>query len=355
MKPRLPELSKISKYISMIDENRVYTNFGPLVQILSEKLAEYFEVDRENVLLMNNGTLGLLGGVFTSSEAKDLWHLPAFTFVATEKAVIHAARISVLHDITKDNWILDPTTSDLKWSHVVATAPFGDDPLFVADQFSGTERLIIDAASCFDASRSLGRSRSINFLTMVSLHATKLVSTGEGAVLIGPSDWIEEIRKWSNFGFNGKRESEGSGINAKLSEYNAAVGLASLEHWKADRESWGELLAHHNDFVETLGWRIQPSANRGHLTSTCVLNVNSVHEKEQIRKRFSTAGIETRDWWGKGLHNQFPVEGKLLHGFPVTDFVSDTTIGIPMFPGLSKEDSILIKQVLSEIKEHCDR
>lgn len=355
MKPRLPELSKISKYISMIDENRVYTNFGPLVQILSEKLAEYFEVDRENVLLMNNGTLGLLGGVFTSSEATDLWHLPAFTFVATEKAVIHAARLSLLHDITKDNWILDSTASDLKWSHVVATAPFGDDPLLIADRFSGTERLIIDAASCFDASRSLGRSRSINFLTMISLHATKLVSTGEGAVLIGPSDWIEEIRKWSNFGFNGKRESEGSGINAKMSEYNAAVGLASLENWEDDRASWGMLLTDYKDFAATLDWRIQPSVNRGHLTSTCVLNVNSVQEKQEIRKRFSTAGIETRDWWGKGLHNQFPLEGKLLHGFPVTDFISDTTIGIPMFPGLSKEDSILIKQVLSDSKENCDR
>ena len=355
MKPRLPELSKISKYLSIIDHNRVYTNFGPLVQRLSEKLAQYFEVGRENVLLVNNGTLGLLGGVFTSSEAADCWHLPAFTFVATEKAVVHASRLTSLHDITKEDWILELNSSELKWNHVVATAPFGDDPLFIADRFSGTERLIIDAASCFDASRAIGKNRSIDFLAMISLHATKLVSTGEGAVLIGPSDWIEEIRKWSNFGFNGKRESKGSGINAKMSEYNAAVGLASFDGWEGDRESWGLLLDGYSDFAESLGWRIQPSVKRGFLTSTCVLNVNSVHEKEVIRKRFFNAGIDTRDWWGKGLHHQFPSGDKSMRDFPVTDFVSETTIGIPMYLGLSQEDSSLIKRILSECREECDR
>ena len=351
MRPRLPELSKISKYFSMIDQNRIYTNFGPLVELLSEKLAEYFEVGRENILLMNNGTLALSGGVSTGSQIGDSWKLPAFTFVATEKAVSHASRLNTLHDITSDNWILDSSVSDFIGEKVVATAPFGDDPLFVAHQFTGTERLIIDAASCFDASRSMGRSTSINFLTMVSLHATKLVSTGEGAVLVGPSDWIREIKKWSNFGFNGKRESEGSGINAKMSEYNAAVGLASFESWNVDRESWGIMLSSYNDFVQSLGWRLQPSVERGHLSSTCVLKVSSATEKEVIRQRFSNVEIETRDWWGKGLHHQFPINEGILEEFPVTDLIANTTIGVPIFPGMSIEDSKLIKQILYDCKE----
>jgi dTDP-4-amino-4,6-dideoxygalactose transaminase len=355
MSPRLPELSKISKYLSKIDENRVYTNFGPLVQMLSEKLAEYFDVNRENILLMNNGTLALSGGVFTGSGTNDSWDLPAFTFVATEKAVCYASRAYSLHDVTENDWTLDSSVSDFTGKNVVATAPFGDDPFLIVNQFNGTDRLVIDAASCFDACRSMGKSTPINFLTMVSLHATKLVSTGEGAVLVGPSDWIEEVRKWSNFGFNGKRESEGSGINAKMSEYNAAVGLASLENWNDDRESWEISLNSYNNFARSLGWSLQPSVERGHVTSTCVLKVNSAVEKLVISQRFLNAGIETRDWWGKGLHHQFPMDGKILQDFPITDSIVNTTIGIPIYPGLPMKDLSLIKQILSDCKEYCDK
>jgi dTDP-4-amino-4,6-dideoxygalactose transaminase len=351
MKPSLPNVEMISSYWRRIDESRVYSNFGPLNEELTLRLAHYFHVDSDNVLLVSNGTLALQAAVATSSLERSKWVIPSWTFIATAQAVVSAGSVVEFEDVDPDTWALSPD-SNRSASGVIAVAPFGSQvKLEYWAQESRRHPVVIDAASCFDSCNDLSLVNKYNFAVMISLHATKLVTTGEGGVIVGPKAWIAEMKKWINFGFYGDRIARRTGTNAKLSEYHAAVGLASLDQWESTRISWMTRLTKLSNGLSQNNILVQPAIAEGFVTSTLIALFDNQEAKMLLERRLLASEIDSRDWWGAGIHNM-PAFQIALNGdkpkLPVTEDLASRTLGLPMYLDLSDHEIEKILKVVTD-------
>jgi dTDP-4-amino-4,6-dideoxygalactose transaminase len=341
MKPLLPSAHEVLPYLQRIDASRLYSNFGPLSSELISRLADYFRVDDDNVLLVSNGTLAIQAAVATSSSPNSNWEIPSWTFIATAQAVVSAGSIVQFRDVERDTWALSPDSGRLV-SGVIPVVPFGGKVQLEPWALESMHHpVIIDAASCFDSSRDLSLVNKYNISVMVSLHATKLVTTGEGGVIIGPKAWIAEMKRWINFGFYGDRIARRTGSNAKLSEYQAAVGLASLDQWELTRESWFVTLKKLSDGLLESSITVQPAISEGYVSSTLVAMLENSAAKISLERRLSAAEIDSRDWWGAGVHNMPAFKSALREDqplLPVTEELASRTIGLPMFVDLGDDE-----------------
>ena len=350
MKPLLPNLAAISPYWRTIDETRIYSNFGPLNEQLTRRLAKYFKVDTENVLIVSSGTLALQAAVATSSKAGSKWVIPSWTFIATAQAVVSAGAEVGFEEVEPETWALQPDKNRLTRG-VIAVVPFGGQvKLEPWAAESMRHPVVIDAASCFDSSRDLSLVNKYNISVMVSLHATKLVTTGEGGVIIGPKAWIIEMKRWINFGFYGDRIARRSGTNAKLSEYQAAVGLASLDQWGSTREAWSVRFKKLSEGLHEGNIAVQPAISEGYVTSTLIALLENGEAKISLERRLQAAGIDSRDWWGAGVHNMPTFQNSIIRNIalPVTEDLACRTIGLPMFIDLSDQEIGRILQAVVE-------
>ena len=341
MKPLLPTGDQVLPYLKKIDSSRLYSNFGPLNEHLTRRLADYFSVEVDNVLLVSNGTLALQAAVATSSIPGSTWIIPSWTFIATAQAVVSAGSKVKFEDVDLNTWALLPDTSRLAHG-VIPVVPFGGQVQLEPWALESTRRpIVIDAASCFDSCQNLSLVNKYNISVMVSLHATKLVTTGEGGVIVGPKAWIAEMKKWTNFGFYGDRTARRTGTNAKLSEYQAAVGLASFDQWETTRESWYSRLKKLSEGLREGQITVQPAIIDGYVTSTLIALVENSEAKISLERRLSAAWIDSRDWWGAGVHNMPAFRSEVIAEqplLPVTEELASRTIGLPMFIDLNDNE-----------------
>lgn len=349
MKPLLPQSGQLEAYLKRIDENRVYSNHGPLHDQLLDRFSEYFSVEPENLALVTNGTIGLTAAIASATPTGGLWGIPSWTFAATAHAVVAAGCDFHLLDCDEGSWSISPPV-DGRFSGVIEVWPFGD-CRSSAESLSGdySNLRVIDAASCFDSCKGIGVGMGRNTVIMISLHATKLVSTAEGGLLIGPKSWITEIRRWANFGFWGSRESQTLGTNAKISEYQAAIGLASLDQWPNSRRSFSSVLTKLNHVVNECGFSAQPAAEKGFISSTFVVNFNSPTTKDYAKVIFNEFGIETRDWWGAGIHSMQAFASRPKDDLSVTDKLAQTTLGIPFYVDITDGEIERIQSAMTAL------
>lgn len=182
---------------------------------------------------------------------------------------------------------------------------------------------------------------------MISLHATKPLAAGEGAILLGDPDWIREVERWANFGFAGDRITRAAGMNGKLSEYHAAVALASLDRWEADRAQWQKTTRAVLDVSDRLGTRPQPALRDGWVTSTWICELPSEAVKVRLQRELAAAGIEFRDWWGAGIAAMPHFQSAPSDDLPVTADLAARTIGLPLFRDMETAEILDIAAVVA--------
>lgn len=327
MQPRLPNTESLLPYLTRIDQSRVYSNFGPLHQELSDRFATYFGVDSSHIALVANGTLALQAAIESIGQVGDTWVLPSWTFVASGQAILSARRRPHFVDVDLDTWAMQPNHRSFARGNLIV-APFGSAPDLDAWR-SIPGHKVFDAASCFDACRSIGPKIDEASMIMVSLHATKTMPAGEGAVLIGPQPWIERAATWANFGFSGSRFSSGPGMNAKMSEYHAAVGLASLDSWSEDREDWNFAMSRAVEITNECQLYVQPSFSDHHVTSTWNVRLPKGMNSTTLASDLFQSGIESRRWWPAGVHEMPAFTGQTADPQDNTDELVRSVVGLP--------------------------
>lgn len=347
MRPKLPVAARLAPYLEKIDGNRVYSNFGPLLRGFEERLARGFGAESDQVAVLANATLAL-GLVLQAVRLKGKKCLmPSWTFVATAHAALAAGLEPYFVDVDPSTWTLDARRVEHVASAmrgeigaVVAVAPFGA-PLDVASwaEFRRTTGIpvVLDCAAGFDT------VRLSDVPTVLSLHATKAMGIGEGAVVLcGDRALVAETTRRANFGFLGRRVAEVVAINAKMSEYQAAVGHAALDEWPSTR---ARLMGLADAFRRRFGAgpvAMQAGFGIDWISSTCVVRLSgeAVHS---AARRLEAKGIETRSWWQRGAHCHPPFAGFGREPLPVTEVLADATLGLPFYVDLTE----------SEIAEIC--
>ena len=235
VKPYLPPLEKYTQYIEGVYERNWLTNSGPLHVELESRLQEYLGV--EHLMLVANGTLALqVAYRALGLESCDVVTTP-FTFAATPGSLKWQNLQPIFSDIQEDTFNLDPVALDLtlqKGAKAVLPVHVFGNPCDVEgiDEVANKHncKVIYDAAHAF-GSKYKGKS-VLNWgdAATLSLHATKLFHCVEGgAIIFKRRADKEHAKQLINFGFDGQNNPEFVGINAKLSEVHAAMGLAVLD------------------------------------------------------------------------------------------------------------------------------
>lgn len=342
-RPRLPTADDILPYLRRIDDARWYSNFGPLLTELELRLASRFTDGAVAATVVNATQALTLALQALDLPAGSLVATPSWTFVATAHAIAQAGLVPWFLDVDHDSQMLDPAqVRDVlarapgPVSAVLPVAAHGAMPdveAWLAFRDETGLAVLLDAAAAFDA------ARDARLPTVVSLHATKVLGIGEGGFLVTDDAALAfRVRRMTTYGFNGTREAQIAGTNAKLSEYTAAVGLAALDKWPADRLRFF-LAAQHTriGLAMTPSVVLQPGWGSDWVTSVCVVRLPD-GAAQAATETLVAHGVETRRWWGRGCHQDAAFAAYPRTELPVTERLAQSVIGLPFAIDLVRED-----------------
>jgi dTDP-4-amino-4,6-dideoxygalactose transaminase len=233
-------LPPIEEYITQVQrayDNGWLTNRGELVKELEEKLASFLCLKEAKILCMNNGTIPLQIAIKILGQGGEIITTP-FSYVATTSSIVWEGCTPVFVDIHPDYLTIDETKIEAsitdKTTCILATHVFGN-PCNVeaikkiADKHN--LKVIYDAAHCFGVKYKGKSIFEYGDVSTCSFHATKVFHTGEGgAIFCKDEELFHKFFYSHNFGHIGPHDFEGVGINGKMSELHAAMGLCVLEH-----------------------------------------------------------------------------------------------------------------------------
>ena len=350
MKPMLGTFEEVAPYLKRIDQTKIYSNRGPLVCELEEAYSEYLSTNRNLVVALANATLAIQGLVEISKNNN--WIVPDYTFSATGLAVLKANRNLLICDVNLHDWKidLDLINGEHKSYGIIPVMPFGATVDF--NPYMNFEDVIIDAAASLGAFPPNFRKMKKGWAVVYSLHATKVLGAGEGAIVVCGSDsQAEQLRAWSNFGFSSNRISEIQGTNAKMSEVNAAYGLHSINNVERERCDWYE--SQSNVTSQTKDYEWATSVNSTQLFQPYwIAKFSSTLEKTKVVNALEESGIQSRSWWVKPLSAQKPFsECVVLGSKGVSEKLSGEHLGLPMFRGLSLHQVVEVSDKINVVAE----
>ena len=343
-RPRLPPARDILPYLRKIDLAAWYSNHGPLSRTLQGRLAEYWGLPEGAVTLLSNATAALtLTLIASGARPGSRCLMPSWSFIASAGAVHAAGLVPHFVDVRADTWAPDPAeVLALAGQHdvgaVLVVSPFGA-PLDMAawDAVRDATGLpvVIDAAAAFDTLRAGGPMALGSCPAVVSLHATKVFGVGEGgALLTRDIELLDRVRRLAQFGFLGTRQATVPGVNAKLSEYAAAVGLAGLDGWTDTRTRWAITTGAYVPRLRLLpGVATLPGFGRGFVSSTATI-LWPGHLPDPA-SALAERGIATLRWWGDGCHAHPAYAHCPAEPLPVTETLAARAVGLPFWQDLT--------------------
>ena len=233
-KPYLPDKIKYKNYIDKIYTSGHITNNGPNVKLLTKRLEEFLNV--KNIILTSNGTTALEIAYRTLEIEGHVITTP-FSFIATLSSLVTNGIKPVFVDINPETLNINPENIEESiTSDTVGIVPvhvFGN-PCDVAriDEIARNHSLkvIYDAAHSFNVTHKGKSILDYGNISTLSFHATKIFHTIEGgALIINDNDLANKARALINFGIQNTGLIIEHGTNAKMNEFEAAMGLCMLD------------------------------------------------------------------------------------------------------------------------------
>lgn len=234
-KPTLPPLEEFIPYLREIWDSRILTNSGPFHTRLEEELCRHLGV--EHISLFTNGTIALVSALQALRTTGEVITTP-YSFVATSHALLWNGIKPVFVDVAENTLNLDPRRIEAaitpQTTAILPVHCYGhpcdvDAIQKIADNYN--LEVIYDAAHAFGVQVQDGSILNYGDLSVLSFHATKVFNTFEGgAVVCRDAKSKTRVDNLKNFGHVGEVTVVESGINGKMSEFNAALGLLQLKY-----------------------------------------------------------------------------------------------------------------------------
>ncbi len=354
-KTYLPSQDVYQSYLNTLWENTWLTNRGKLVIELEQKLTKNYGLN--SIILTNNGTVpiqialklfGNLGEIITTpfsyvaTTASILWEncKPVFVDIHPEYLTIDEAKI--------ENAITDKTTA------ILATHVYGNPCHVEAIEVIAKKhnlKVIYDAAHCFGVTYK-GRSLfNYGDVSTCSFHATKLFHTAEGgAMFCNNEDIYKQLFYSHNFGHNGPLEFHGLGINAKMSELQAAMGLSMLPEMDYVIEERKKVVDYYNtnftsvDAIQLLKIREETEWNNSYYP------ILFKDEKTLLRieQKLNENNVVPRRYFYPSLNKIKYVNS--TQDMPVSQSIACRILCLPLYVGLTeKELELITKTIIAAI------
>ncbi len=345
-KPSLAPLEEFLPYLETIWETGVMTHNGPLVQQLEKALCEYLNVP--HVICVANGTCALQLAIRALDLTGEIITTP-FTFIATANIIAWERCQPVFVDIDAETWNLDPNqieanitdqTTAILPVHVFSAPCDVERIQAIANKHN--LKVIYDAAHAMAVNFKDKSILSYGDISAVSFHATKLFNTAEGGACITNNDQLaERLRQMRFFGFNSQKEIVDDGMNAKMTEVNAGLGLANLkwiEKVKKDRQEKYELYRQLLSKVSSISFQVFDRNAYNYSYMPVLFESETLLLK--VKERLEQQKIYPRRYFYPSL-NEVGIFSRQT-SLPISEKVARTILCLPLYYELNKQDIELI-------------
>ncbi|EJB8540139.1 DegT/DnrJ/EryC1/StrS family aminotransferase [Vibrio parahaemolyticus] len=352
--PLKPNVKRLSILLERVNDIGWYTNFGPLHTELTEKLEDFLGV--KNLLLTNNGTSALQ--IASRAIGSSSFLSTPFSFAATVSAFKWQQEDVAFADIDPCTLNLSPDAvekafqSGCKADSVLATHVYGNPCDVEAIQElseSHNYKVIYDAAHAFGV--KVGNESILNYgdASTLSFHATKVFHTVEGgAIVFKDRASFEKAEELINFGIRPGRGIVSLGINAKLNEYQAAVGLINLECIDSILEHRAELFEYYRqqliDLVELPSWHPEANYNGAYMP----ILLESKSDLDAVSNHLMKFDIQSRNYFSPSLDQVF--SDSESYGCKTSNDVSSRILCLPLHAHLTRKDIDFIVSVIKCVK-----
>jgi dTDP-4-amino-4,6-dideoxygalactose transaminase len=353
-----PPLAEYIKYLEGIWERVHFTNHGPLVNELEEKLKEFLGV--KHFYFLNNGTIAIQIAIKALDLQGEIITTP-FSYVATTSSIVWENAMPVFVDINEENFTIDATKIERaitpKTSAILATHVYGipcDVDAIESIAKKHKLKVIYDAAHAFGVEYKGKSLLNYGDISTLSFHATKLFHTIEGGGITTNDDSLaHRIAYMRNFGHKGQEEFWGLGINGKSSELHAAMGLCVFPHLQniiARRKHLCDLYDRH---FKRLGLSLQrPVIPDGTTYNYAYYPIVFKDEKHLISVRDSLNAnyIYPRRYFYPSLH-RLPYIDK-QYSLDVSESVSKRVLCLPLYYDLPDEIVRRICTIIADVLKY---
>ena len=233
--PTLPPLEEFLPYLQQIWDSKILTNGGPFHQQLEQALCDYLGV--KHIALFTNGTIALVTALQALRVTGEVITTP-YSFVATSHSLLWNGIKPAFVDIDPNTLNLNPAKIEAaitpQTTAILPVHCYGhpcdvEAIQKIADNYN--LKVIYDAAPAFGVQDEHGSILRHGDLSVLSFHATKVFNTFEGGAIVCPDAKTKvRIDHLKNFGHVGEVTVVAPGINGKMSEFNAALGLLQLQY-----------------------------------------------------------------------------------------------------------------------------
>jgi len=361
-----PDMSAQSQMLNTIQQvlsSGLLTNDGPLVKQFEARICDMTDV--AHCVAVCNGTMalqimakacGLHGEVI----------LPALTYIATAHALEWIGLKPIFADVDPQTHTLDvesvrrcitPQTSAILGVHLWGNPCDIDSLQQLADEHQ--LQLLFDACHAFGCRHNGQSIGSFGIAEAFSFHATKFVHSLEGgAILTQSAELADRMRLMRNFGITGLSTVESVGINGKLNEVSAGVGLTSLD-MISDRMQHNQVLqlTYREQLDDCPGIHVLPiTADDGGNGQYAVLIVDSADygmNRDNLLQVLRAEGIFARSYFVPGCHRSMPYAKSQAHTpvpLPATESILDSILQLPVGPTMSVTSVNQVCQLLKRIR-----
>lgn len=363
VRPVVPPLSEMREGLEAILRSGMLTK-GRYLRQFEQEIAEHLGVKHAvavssctSGMMLVHKALGLSGDVV----------VPSFTFMATVSALVWAGLRPVFADVERATHNLDPRAAEEaitpQTTAIVAVHQFGNPANIAALQDVASRhglKLIFDAAHGFGAryqGEAVGKQGDAQIF---SLSPTKLLIAGEGGIVAtNDDDLAEKIRMGREYGNDGHYDSAFAGLNARMPEFNALLGLHSLKRLEQAARQRNEIAALFQEWlgaVPGIGFQqVRPNDRHSYREITITIDAEAFGlTRDELALALAKENVDTRKYYQPPVHRQKAYrsydDGRPL---PHTDWLAANALSLPIWSDMSADIAQKICQAIRRIHENA--
>ncbi|WP_025686526.1 DegT/DnrJ/EryC1/StrS family aminotransferase [Paenibacillus maysiensis] len=367
LRPNLVKKERFIANFEKIEETRIYSNYGPLNKRFEKQVINQMFDGTGSAVTVHNATIGLILAISQSKRPQGKYAvMPSFTFAATPLAAEWCGLEPYFLDIEPENWQMNreqlEQTVKLLGDEIAVIVPYAT--FGTAIDLSVYNKLleqgipvVIDAAASFGTitpEEATHFGKGFGGAVVFSFHATKSFGIGEGGLVYSmDQDLIKRIRQAGNFGFSSSRESVIQGLNSKISEYTAAIALATLDQFKAVRGNRKTIYQYYLQELRQAGllergWSIQKLQGSVVHQFISILSPGS-HSNQEVVELLASNSIEARTYFSPACHQQKQFRSYPHSTLDVTEYIAKHIVSLPLWEELDETIVQRIVKVLGSV------
>jgi len=331
---------------------------GPFINEFESALEKYFEVN--HAVTTSSGTSALHLSLIAAGIGKgDEVIVTSLTYISTINAIHYVGGIPVFIDILEDTWSINPQLIEEKISHktkaILLVHLYGqpcemDEIMILVQKYK--LMLIEDCAQSFGAEYKSKKIGTFGSLAILSFFGNKIITTGEGgAVLTNNTDYYNKCKYYRNVckSSDNLYWHEKVGYNYRMSNINAALGLAQLEKVEEILNKKQSIVKIYEQNLKELTIKFQKQRvySKSSYWLFCII-LNSVKQCVELEKKLERRGIETRRFFIPAY--KMPMYNNSSNKLcPIAEYISKRGLCLPSYPGLSESDINYIIETIKEI------